>query len=172
MNRRYARDQKLSPKTREKLREIEPTEPLHVFAFRLFEAGWTVRSIAESFTPKKSRSTVQYWIKKGQESFSDYDFDVPIPDHKTSPDGYKRLTPKSPGISDDVAQELLNLSSVARHYRSGMASTSVQAIANRDFDALISSLVSQNVKVAEIARACQVTHRAISRRLGKYEDKI
>jgi len=96
-----------------------------------------------------------------------YDFDVPIPEYATHKDGYQRLTPVSPGISADVEQELRQLSSVSRYYRSGMASTSAQAVANSALTELILDLVSQNVKVAEIARACGVTHRAISRRLEK-----
>jgi IS30 family transposase len=170
MNRRYAREATLPLEVRHKLQFIEfisPSDELHVAALRLYEAGWTLRAIADSFVPSKSRSTIQYWIKKGAESLVSYDFDVPIPDYATHEDGYQRLTPVSPGISPDVKQELSELSSVARYYRSGMASTSVQAVANSNLNALVRELVSQNVKVAEIARACGVTHRAISRRLDK-----
>jgi hypothetical protein len=170
MNRRYARKATLPLEVRHKLQFIEsikPSEELHVAALRLYEAGWTLRAIADSFVPSKSRSTIQYWIKKGAESLVSYDFDVPIPDYATHEDGYQRLTPVSPGISSDVERDLARLSSVARYYRSGMASTSVQAIANSDLDVLVKELVAQNVKVAEIAHACGVTHRAISRRLDK-----
>jgi hypothetical protein len=170
MTRRYAREATLPLEVRHKLQFIEfigPSEELHVAALRLYEAGWTLRAIANSFVPSKSRSTVQYWIKRGAESMAVYDFDVPIPDYATHKDGYQRLTPVSPGISPDVETDLARLSSVARYYRSGMASTSVQAIANSDLNDLVRELVSQNVKVAEIARACGVTHRAISRRLDK-----
>lgn len=140
---------------------------MYALSLRLFEAGWTIRSIAECFSPAKSRSTVQYWIKRGEEFSLNYTFDVPNPEYKTPSEGYQRLTPVSPGIPTDVAQKLRALSSTARQYRSGMSSTSAQALANSEFDALIKRLVSQNVKVAEIARACNVTHRAISRRLDK-----
>jgi IS30 family transposase len=170
MTRRYAREATLPLEVRHKLQFIEfisPSEELHVAALRLYEAGWTLRAIADSFVPSKSRSTIQYWIKRGAESMSVYDFDVPIPEYLTDEGGYKRLTPVSPGISPEVEKDLARLSSVARYYRSGMASTSVQAIANSDLDALVKELVAQNVKVAEIARACGVTHRAISRRLDK-----
>jgi len=167
MTRRYAREATLPLEVRHQLQFIKSPEELHVAALRLYEAGWTLRAIANSFFPVKSRSTVQYWIKRGAESLVSYDFDVPIPEYATHKDGYQRLTPVSPGISADVEQELRELSSVARYYRSGMASTSVQAVANSALSELILDLVSQNVKVAEIARACGVTHRAISRRLEK-----
>jgi hypothetical protein len=170
MRRRYAREAALPSEVRHQLQFIKSPEELHVAALRLYEAGWTLRAIGDSFFPPKSRSTVQYWIKRGAESLTTYDFDVPIPAYLTDEGGYKRQTPVSPGISTDDEEELFRLSSIARHYRSGMASTSIQAVANNDLNDLVRSLVSKNVKVAEIARACQVTHRAISRRLGKYED--
>jgi hypothetical protein len=170
MNRRYAREQQLPLKTRQDLASSASSEQLHVLSLRLFEAGWTIRSISEAFSPPKSRSTVQYWIKMGKESFSDVSVDVPTPSYRTHEDGYQRLTPVSPGIKSDVASELRELANLARYYRSGMSSTSVQAVANRQLNSLIVNLVSKNIKVAEIARACGVTHRAIARRLENSEN--
>lgn len=167
MNRRYAREEGLPLEVRHQLQAIKSSEQLHVIALHLFEAGWTLRSIGDSFFPPKSRSTIQYWIKKGSESVASYDFEFPLPQYLTEAGGYKRLTPVSPGIEPNVASKLRELAKLAFYYRSGMSSTSVQAIANSDLSALVRKLVSQNVKVAEIARACGVTHRAISRRLDK-----
>jgi hypothetical protein len=170
MNRRYAREQQLPLKTRQDLANSDSPEQLHVLSLRLFEAGWTIRAISEAFSPPKPRSTVQYWIKMGKEVFSDSRVDVPTPSYRTHENGYQRLTPLSPGIKPDVASELRELANLARYYRSGMSSTSVQAVANRQLSSLIGDLVSKNVKVAEIARACGVTHRAISKRLGNSEN--
>jgi hypothetical protein len=170
MNRRYAREEGLPLEVRHKLQAIKSPEQLHVIALRLFEAGWTLRSIGDSFFPPKSRSTVQYWVKRGSESVASYEFEFPLPRYLTEAGGYKRLTPVSPGIEPEVSSELRELANLARYYRSGMSSTSVQAVANRQLSSLIGELVSKNVKVAEIARACGVTHRAISKRLGNSEN--
>lgn len=100
----------------------------------------------------------------------EYSVDVPIPSYKTHADGYQRLTPVSPGIEPDLSLKLQELANLARYYRSGMPSTSLFTIANNRLNSLIIELVSKNIKVAEIARACGVTHRAIARRLNNIEN--
>jgi hypothetical protein len=48
-----------------------------------------------------------------------------------------------------------------------MSSTSLQSQANQEFNELIHQLDSADVTTAEIARASNVTFRAIARRLGR-----
>jgi hypothetical protein len=48
-----------------------------------------------------------------------------------------------------------------------MSSTSQQAIANEEFNKLVYELYANNVTTSEIAKAANVTFRAIARRLGK-----
>jgi len=48
-----------------------------------------------------------------------------------------------------------------------MSSTSLSAQANEEFNQLIQDLYNEDVKIAEIAKASNVTNRAIARRLGK-----
>ena len=133
-------------------------------ARQLFEAGWTLRSIGEAFTPSYRRSTVKYWVEQG-----DYvhRINVPIPVPNVRPTGYQRKKPVSPGIPAPTQQRLAYLAPFARYYRSGMASTSIQAQSNREFNELIHELFAGNVTIAEIAKASNVTFRAIARRLGR-----
>jgi hypothetical protein len=133
-------------------------------ARQLFEAGWTLRAIGEAFTPPYRRSTVKYWVEQG-----DYvhRINVPIPAPNTKPTGYQRKKPISPGIPADTQKRLAYLAPLARYFRSGMASTSVNAQANQEFNALVHELFASNVTIAEIAKASNVTFRAIARRLGR-----
>jgi HAMP domain-containing protein len=133
-------------------------------ARQLYEAGWTLRAIGEAFTPSYRRSTVKYWVQQG-----DYvhRINVPIPTPNVRPTGYQRKKPLSPGIPLATQQRLAHLAPLARYFRSGMASTSIQAQANQELNELVYDLYSSNVTIAEIARAANVTFRAIARRLGR-----
>lgn len=132
----------------------------------LFENGWTLQSIGDAFEPPIRRSTVKYWIQTA--SIED-NVDVPIPNpkFKTPKGGYQRKKPPSPGISSSDEARLGQLAPLARSYRAGMASTHPAALANQEFNALVHELADQNVTPAEIARAANVTFRAIARRLGR-----
>lgn len=133
-------------------------------ARQLFEAGWTLRAIGEAFTPPYRRSTVKYWVQQGDYV---YRINVPVSIPNVRPTGYRRKKPVSPGIPATTQQRLAYLAPLARYYRSGMASTSLNAQANQEFSSLVHELFSGNVTIAEIAKASNVTFRAIARRLGR-----
>lgn len=135
-------------------------------ARQLFEAGWTLQSIGDAYTPSIRRSTVKYWVENGDLKHR-LQIPVPSPFYTTKKSGYQRLKPPSPGISTADQQRLARLAPLARQYRSGMPSTSLFATSNQEFNDLIKELSDQNVTTAEIARASNVTFRAIARRLGK-----
>jgi hypothetical protein len=83
------------------------------------------------------------------------------------PKGYQPKKPKSPGIPKETQERLRYLAPLARYYRSGMASTSLNGSANEEMNEIVLDLYNKNVKIAEIAKAAGVTNRAIARRLGK-----
>lgn len=142
----------------------------NVRANLLFHKGWSLQTIGNAFDPPVRRSTVKYWVDtakldKTPTPTTSY---VPSPDlTRTSKPPYQRKKPISPGISLEDQQRLAHLAPIARQYRSGMSSTSLYFEANQEFDKLIRELSASNVTTAEIARASNVTFRAIARRLGK-----
>lgn len=167
MPRRSARGQFLPLSEVRFLRTLHG-ERLHIRAKQLFQVGWTLNSIGEALDPPKGRSTVKAWIDR-LDSLSPYVVDVPIdfPRLRTPEGGYQRLTPKSPGVPKDTAEQLQHLAPIAAQFRSGMGPNSPQGLANQEFDALIKELHLNDVSIADIARAANITHRAISRRLQK-----
>lgn len=167
MTRRSARGQSLPQKEVLFLRTLSG-ERLHIRAAQLYKAGWTLNSIGEALDPPKGRSTVKAWIDR-LDLVSPHNVDVPIdfPRLRTPEGGYQRLTPKSPGVTNAEAYTLRELAPIARMYRSGMPSSHPATQANETFQSLILQLKNNDVSIADIARAANVTHRAIARRLSK-----
>lgn len=142
-------------------------------AKQLFDAGWSLQSIGNAFALPAQRSTVQYWTTQANPAHATNKpvpspwggfADAPMP---KPPKGYQPKRPKSPGIPLETQERLRQLAPLARYYRSGMNSSTPFTIANEELTKLVRDLYNNNVKIAEIARACGVTNRAIARRLGK-----
>jgi hypothetical protein len=167
MSRRSARGQYLSKTESLFLRSLSG-ERLHIRAKQLYQVGWTLNAIGEALDPPKGRSTVKAWIDR-LDQVSPHNVDVPIdfPRLRTPEGGYQRLTPKSPGVTDAEAYILRELAPIAKTYRSGMASSHPATQANESFQSLVLQLHDADVSIADIARAANVTHRAISRRVSK-----
>lgn len=169
MDRQYAREQKLPPEEAKTLQEMSKTQRA-TRAKQLFERGWTLQAIGDAFVPPVRRSTIQYWVKNAKSSTPLFPVPSPWgdePDSEARPRGYLRKTPISPGIRPEDQERLAYLAPLARSYRSGMSSTSLSASANEEFNQLVQDLYNDDVKIAEIAKASNVTNRAIARRLGK-----
>ena len=169
MSRRSARLQSIPKKEAEFLNSL--TGPnLHKRVSTLFHAGWTLQSIGEALTPPKGRSTIKSWVDRyPQRDLLLYplDVDVPIPRLRTPDGGYQRLTPVSPGVPSDVADVLKNIAPIAKNYRARMSSVTAEYQANQEMDRIVRELRDNDVSIADIARAANVTHRAIARRLSK-----
>lgn len=163
--RRPAREQSLPQEEVELLRSLYRNDR-NVRAHLLFKQGWTLQTIGDVFDPPVRRSTVKYWVDNAKLPRI-LPVDVPNPHFKTPKGGYQRKKPLSPGITPEDQQRLAHLAPIAKTYRSGMASTSLQSISNDEFDRLIKELHDADVTTAEIARAANVTFRAIARRLDK-----
>jgi hypothetical protein len=170
MSRRSARGQSL-PRTEVTFLRTLHGERLHIRAKQLYSVGWTLNAIGEALDPPKGRSTVKAWIDR-LDFVSPHNVDVPIdfPRLRTPEGGYERKTPKSPGVSYADELTLQQLAPLAREFRSGMGPNSLQGRANSEFDFLIRQLHDSDVSIADIARAANVTHRAISRRLSKTDE--
>ena len=96
----------------------------------LWEAGWSLGIIAESFTPPKPKSTIHFWVKNAtrQEQIK------PIPETPS-----KSLTVLSPvadtprlrsislGVPPEIRARLKHLSSLSRRYRAKSAANSEPA---------------------------------------------
>ena len=166
MSRRPARNQKLPPSEIQLFKTLDYDHTV-VRVKALFAAGWTLASIGAAFYPSKGRSSIKAWVDRPTPPNVVVDVPIPDPNYKTPKNGYVRKTPVSPGVSTVTEGTLRRLAPIAKRYRSGMASTSSEAIANAEMDKLVKGLREVNVTIAEIARAAGVTHRAISRRLSK-----
>jgi hypothetical protein len=165
MTRRSARDLPLPKNEVDLLRSLKRKELL-TRVHLLYNKGWTLQAIGNAFDPPRRRSTVKAWVDK-KDTIHPINVPIPDPTHKTPKNGYQRITPVSPGVPDDVADVLKNLAPLARLYRARMPSTSRESQANEEMDRIVKDLRSNNVSIADIARAADVTHRAIARRLNK-----
>lgn len=132
----------------------------------LYDAGWTLRSIGESFFPVRPRSTVRSWIQKLGNPHDPKPTNVPAPELKT-PEEYVPKRPTSPGIPPSDLHQIEELAPVSRRFRSGMSPRHPAAVANADLTRLVTILHDRGVPVQELANAAGVTYRAMSKRLGK-----
>lgn len=132
----------------------------------LYDQGWTLRAIGDALNPRRSRTTIKAWVERSRH----HELITPLPptpspNYDTHPDGYQRLTPKSPGVSPSEAERLRYLASHAKNYRARMSNSSLPAQCNEELSQLTLQLYEADVSIADIARAAQVTHRAIYKRL-------
>jgi hypothetical protein len=171
MSRRYARLQSLPQKEVDFINTLSGPN-LHKRASALYSAGWTLASIGDALTPTRTRSTIKSWVDRyPSPDPRSLDVDVPIPRLRTPDGGYQRLTPKSPGVPSQTADRLLQLAPQARLYRHRMPSSHPCAQANEEMNQIVQDLRDADVSIADIARAANVTHRAITRRLQALQSK-
>ena len=165
MSRRLARELPLPQPEVDLLRILNRRELL-TRVHQLYHEGWTLSAIGTAFDPPKGRSTVKAWVDQNHTS-NPVDVPIPSPAHKTPKNGYQRLTPVSPGVPPITAEELRRLAPVAQQYRAKTPSSSRPAVANALMDQIVKDLRTNNVSIADIARAAGVTHRAIAKRLSR-----
>lgn len=170
MSRRAARGQQLPPREVEYLNSL-PQEAIIYRVKQLFDEGWPLDAIGQSFQRKRPRSTVRSWVLRAEENWDDdacyllVDAPIPSPQLKTDERGYQKVRPESPGIKPDDLQQIHYLAPLARTYRSRMASTSAAAVANERLTNLCRNLHANNVPIKELAEAAGVTYRAMYKRI-------
>lgn len=165
MSRRSARDLPL-PSSEALILNTLPRRELLTRVYQLYSLGWTLNSIGQAFTPPKGRSSIKAWVDQAHQD-SPISTPLPIPTHKTPKGGYQRLTPVSPGVPEYIQDRLRELAPQARLYRHRMSSNHPYARANQEMNETVRQLRDADVSIADIARAAQVTHRAIAKRLER-----
>ena len=170
MSRRAARGQKLPPQEVEYLNDL-PKGAVIYRVKMLFDEGWPLDAIWESFARKRPRSTIRSWVLRAE---GDWDSDacllfadapIPTPKLRTEEGGYQKVRPESPGIRSDYFEQIKSLAPLARTYRSKMSSTSAAATANQRLTELCKKLHKGNVSIRELAEAAGVTYRAMYKRI-------
>ena len=93
------------------------------------------------------------------------DAPIPTPSYKTSPEGYQKQRPDSPGLDPKYQDQIRELAPLARTYRAKMASTSAAAVANARLTELCKKLYDEGVSIRELSEAAEVTYRAMYKRV-------
>ena len=130
----------------------------------LVNAGWSYQSIANAFTPVKTRSTIRSWAVR---KVKDQNSIAPVPRPPIKAPRLRRVRPKSPGIPHDEQLRIARLSPLARRYRSRTAPSSASFNANHELSLLAKDLYLKGVTVSELARVSGVTYRAMKRRVDR-----
>lgn len=162
--RRPARNQELPVEEIALLGTLAPPV-LYIRVRELYDMGWTLRSIGEALTPKRPRSTIRYWISRpvpitGAMPLPLEDPPTPQPPSSAAP------KPKR-GLSGAEAQRLAELAPVARRFRASMSPSHTAALANRELSEFALRLYNDTVPIRELASGCNVSYRAMARRIEK-----
>lgn len=130
----------------------------------LNDAGWTLQSIADAFSPPRRRSTIRSWVIKDTPEcvFVTATPTPPQPKAKS-----RRKRPRSPGIPHDEQLRIARLSPLARRFRARTNPSSTSFTANQELTHIAGLLYNKGVTVSELARASGVTYRAMKRRVDK-----
>jgi len=165
MSRRTARGQQLPPKEVELLASLKKPDLIQR-AHELYHAGWSLDSIGTALRPIHPRSTIRTWVLRAKESpIPVIDAPIPIPKFKTAEGCYEKKKPTSPGIPQETFETIQELAPLARHYRSRMATTAAQAVANDRLSGICITLHQKGVSITELAGAAGVTYRAMYKRV-------
>jgi hypothetical protein len=167
-SRRSARNQPLPKNEAFILNRISGDE-LYLRCRELYEAGWTLRAIADAMNPPVSRSTVHSWITN-----LPMHIQLPIdplppvdPPEYATPKEYVKKTKPSPGILPHQAQNIRDLAPLARKYRSRIPEGAPAYQANQALTLICKALHADGVTIQELADVAGVSYRAMAKRVGK-----
>lgn len=130
----------------------------------LNDAGWTLQSIADAFSPPRRRSTIRSWVIKDT---PECEFVTATPTPPQPKAKSRRKRPRSPGIPHDEQLRIARLSPLARRFRARTNPSSTSFTANQELTNIAGLLYNKGVTVSELARASGVTYRAMKRRVDK-----
>jgi DNA-binding Xre family transcriptional regulator len=160
MSRRSARGQQLPPQEVELLNTLQGEQLFERIA-ALYNEGWPLQAMGDALSPKHPRSTIRVWVQRAKGLNT---IDAPIPTPKAV-----SLLPKvklnSPGIPRDTLEIIQELAPLARRFRSRMATTAAQAVANDRLTGICITLYQKGVSIKELAEAAGVTYRAMYKRI-------
>lgn len=149
----------------------------------LREAGWTLASIADAWTPPKQRSSIRLLATTPTKTPLPIVSSPPSDSDSSSLTAAERKNPtttaarrhrrarrfyteESPKIPKDDARTLKRLAPLARRYRARANPNGAYAVANTELTGLCIVLYRNGVSVQELAATAGVTYRAMARRLG------
>jgi hypothetical protein len=165
MSRRTARGQQLPPQEVELLASLRKPDLIQR-AYELYQAGWSLDSIGTALRPIHPRSTIRSWVLRAKESpIPVIDAPIPVPKFKEAKDIDGDSKNKDQGIPQDLLETIQELAPLARHYRSRMATTAAQAVANDRLTGICITLYQKGVSIKELAEAAGVTYRAMYKRI-------
>lgn len=141
------------------LNSLGPSIPNRLLA--LHQVGWSLKELGDSLQPPRPKSTVFNWIK--QESTSLLDDSHPLP----HPTPSLPVRPISPKVPPRLVPELKRLSHLAQRCRARTPPSSPFRIANEELTLLATDLYLKGVPVDRIAKAAEVSPRAMFRRVSK-----
>ena len=144
---------------KEFLNSLGPLIPNRLLA--LHEAGWSLKELGESLTPPRPKSTVYNWIKQENTGYTDEENPTPLPTPNLP------VRPISPKVPPKLVPELKRLSHLAQRCRAKTPPSSPFRLANDDLTKLVTDLYLKGVPVQRIAKACEVSPRAMFRRVSK-----
>ena len=144
---------------KEFLNSLGPLIPNRLLA--LHEAGWSLKELGDSLTPPRPKSTVYNWIKQENSGYTDEKHPVPLPTPSLP------VRPISPKVPPKLVPELKRLAHLAQRCRAKTPPSSPFRLANDDLTQLATELYLKGVPVQRIAKACEVSPRAMFRRVSK-----
>jgi hypothetical protein len=144
---------------KEFLNSLGPLIPNRLLA--LHEAGWSLKELGDSLTPPRPKSTVYNWTKQENSGYTDEKHPVPLPTPNLP------MRPISPKVPPKLVPELKRLAHLAQRCRAKTPPSSPFRIANDDLTQLATELYLKGVPVQRIAKACEVSPRAMFRRVSK-----
>jgi hypothetical protein len=168
MSRRVARGQQLPPQEVELLNSLEQVA-LIPRVHALYHAGWPLQTIGDSLLPKRIRTTIRSWVQR-HETLPDpssliITIPIPIPIFEDSPSSSKGGRPENDRIPQVTIDIIRSLAPLARSFRSKMAVTTAQAVANDRLTGICITLYQKGHSIKELAAAAGVTYRAMYKRI-------
>jgi hypothetical protein len=144
-------------------------EMLHSRLRALWEAGWSLKIIADSLEPRKPKSTVHFWVKNATAGEQRRPIPPTPPKSLTTTApllNSPRLRSVSPSVPAELKPHLQELAALASRYRAKTPPDSPYAKANQELTHVARMLYNRGVPAADIAEAAGITYRAIARRLA------
>lgn len=141
---------------------------LHARVRALYEAGWSLSSIGDAFSPPRARTTVRSWINACTAPAEELPL-VPAPPPSlpaSSQPVPSRARALAPGIPEHARQRIAALAPVARRFRARTNPNSPIGQAHAELTALCQELHSHGVPIRALALAAGVTYRAMALRVN------
>lgn len=148
----------------------------------LYDAGWSLSSLAEAVVPRRPRTTVHSWIMSSRRSPRQRPSaplkeapspPVPSPFAAASPaPGRPRRAFASPrrvrvGIDATRREKIAELAPLARRHRPRTSPRNPARLANESLTRITRDLYGSGASIPELAEAAGVTYRAMHRRVKR-----